>query len=327
MPGKTRLFFLFFLLNFHGMVHAQDSSELRTVAAFSPNPGNLKMLIYEPKVKRGTELKPLVVVLHGCGQTAAEVARLTGWNKLAGINDFIVLYPQQRVWNNMSTCFNWFQDKDIEKGSGECESIYQAIRYMIHTYPIDSNRIYITGLSAGAAMAVVMMATHPEQFKAGAIFAGGAYKIADNAFESVGAMLGTKKMEKDELVRLVKEQNPRYTGAYPSMIIYQGLDDMVVNHKNARLLIAQWTGLNGCDDIPDKTEHPFMGINDIRRMEYTDSTGKAVLIYYEVDNLGHRILVNPGPAPDQGGEAGTYGAARGFHSTWQTAKDFGILKN
>lgn len=306
---------------------AQETDSLRQLDHFGKNPGNLAMYLYGNLGRPDSIRKPLVVVLHGCGQTAAEVARLTGWNKVAALNDFAVLYPQQRVLNNMSTCFNWFRKNDVDKGIGEGESIYQAIRYLIHTYPIDSNRIFITGLSAGAAMAVVMMATHPEQFRGGAIFAGGAYKLADNAFESVGAMLGTKKLDKSELVRLVKEQNPGYTGTYPSMIIYQGLDDMVVNHKNARLLIEQWTGLYGCDDIPDKTDHPFMGVNDIRRMEYADSSGKVVLTYYEVDNLGHRILVNPGPAPEQGGEAGTYGAARGFHSTWQTAKDFGILKN
>jgi len=324
---RTRIFLAFALLGVSDTLTAQANDSLRHVHHFGQNPGNLAMYVYGNATRNVSGLKPLVVVLHGCGQTAADVAKLTGWNKLAAINDFMVLYPQQRAWNNISTCFNWFRKKDIEKGKGECESIYQAIRYMIHSYPIDSSRIFITGLSAGAAMSVVMMATHPEQFKCGAIFAGGAYKIADHAFESVGAMLGTKKMEKDELVRLVKEQNPGYPGAYPSMIIYQGLDDLVVNHRNARLLIEQWTGLYGFDDVPDKTEHSFMQVNDISRMEFTDSTGIPVVIYYEVKNLGHRVLIDPGEGPGQGGEAGTYGADRNFHSTWQTAKDFGILKN
>ena len=110
------------------------------------------------------------------------------------------------------------------------------------------------------------------------------------------------------------------------MIIYQGLNDLVVNHKNAGLLVDQWTGINHCNNIPDKTDHPFMGIADIKRMEYADSTGKTVVIFYEVDNLGHRVLVKPGNHKDEGGEIGTYGAGRGFHSTYQTAKDFGIIK-
>lgn len=323
---RTRIFLAFVLLVVSDTLSAQSIDSLRQIDHFGKNPGNLAMYVYGNATRTDSGLKPLVVVLHGCGQTAAEVARLTGWNKLAAINDFVVLYPQQRVWNNMSTCFNWFRKNDIGKGMGECESIYQAIRYMIQTYPVDSSRIFITGLSAGAAMSVVLMATHPEQFKSGAIFAGGAYQLADNAFESVGMMAGTKRMKREELARLVKDQNPGYAGAYPSMIIYQGLEDLVVNRKNALLLIEQWTGLQGCNDIADKREQPFMNVNDISRMEFTDSTGKPVVIYYEVKNLGHRVLVNPGNDPNQGGEVGTYGADRNFHSTWQTAKDFGILR-
>ena len=193
-------------------------------------------------------------------------------------------------------------------------------------YPVDSNRIFVTGLSAGAAMAVVMMATHPELFKGGAIFAGGAYKLATNAFASAAVMAGTKKLSKEELVKNVVEQNPSYKGKYPEMIIYQGLNDLVVNYKNAGLLITQWAAINHCDTVPDKTMHPFMNITDINRMEYADSSGRTVIIFYEVDNLGHRVLVKPGNNKDEGGEIGTYGAGKGFHSTYQTAKDFGIIK-
>ena len=175
-------------------------------------------------------------------------------------------------------------------------------------------------------MAVVMMATHPSVFNSGAIFAGGAYKLATDVFQSAGVMTGTKKLPKEELVQLVREQNPDYTGPYPTMIIYQGMSDLVVNHKNADLLIDQWTGLHDCDNVPDSITLPFKGVKDIQRMDYKDRSGKTVLIFYKVENLGHRVLVNPGPGNDQGGEIGTYGADRNFHSTYQTALDFGILK-
>ena len=323
---KFRLAFLLLLLHTCIFVFAQEPDSLLTVTHFGNNPGHLKMFVYPNETKRNSSLKPLVIVLHGCGQTANEVARLTGWNKLARLNDFVVVYPQQRFINNVSTCFNWFRNSDINKGQGECESIYQMILYMQKHYAIDSSRIFVTGLSAGAAMAVVMMATHPGSFKAGAIFAGGAYKLATNAFASAGVMAGTKKLSKDELIKNVVEQNPSFKGVYPEMIIYQGLNDLVVNHKNAGLLIDQWTGINHCDNIPDKTDQPFMGIADIKRMEYADSTGKTVAIFYEVDNLGHRVLVKPGNNKDEGGQIGTYGAGRGFHSTFQTAKEFGIIK-
>ncbi len=321
-----RIIFLFLLLNVCVTAFAQQSDTLLPVNHFGNNPGNLKMFFYANSIKKDSGLKPMVIVLHGCGQSAEEVARLTGWNKLGYLNDFMVLYPQQKLLNNVSTCFNWFRNADINKGEGECESIYQMIRYMLQQYKIDSNRIFITGLSAGAAMAVVMMATHPETIKGGAIFAGGAYKLATNAFASAGVMAGTKKLSKEELVKNVVEQNPAYKGPYPNLIIYQGLNDFVVNHKNAALLIEQWAGITRIDNIPDKTEKSFMNIADIKRMEYADSFGRTVIIFYEIDNLGHRILVKPGNKNDEGGETGTYGADRNFHATFQTAKDFGIIK-
>ena len=321
----TVIFLLIFLQPFTGVL-AQEQTELTQVDHFGKNPGSLKMFIYSNGRKKDSLLKPLVIVLHGCGQSADGVARLTGWNKLAYLNDFMIIYPQQKFINNVSTCFNWFRNSDINKGQGECESIYQMILYMKRHYPVDSNRIFVTGLSAGAAMAVVMMATHPELFKGGAIFAGGAYKLATNAFASAAVMAGTKKLSKEELVKNVVEQNPLYKGKYPEMIIYQGLNDLVVNHKNAGLLITQWAAINHCDTVPDKTMHPFMNITDINRMEYADSSGRTVIIFYEVDNLGHRVLVKPGNNKDEGGEIGTYGAGKDFHSTYQTAKDFGIIK-
>ncbi|CAN5888662.1 hypothetical protein BH11BAC4_BH11BAC4_02990 [soil metagenome] len=304
---------------------SQDSL-LTSINNFGLNPGNLKMFIYQDEQKKDTVLKPLVVVLHGCGQSVDEIAQLTGWNKLACLNNFIVLYPHQRVWNNVSTCFNWFRNDDINKGQGECESIYQMILYMKKHYLVDSSRIFITGLSAGAAMAVVMMSTHPELFNSGAIFAGGAYKLATNAFASASAMAGTNKASLDELIQSVVAQNPTYKGSYPSMIIYQGLNDMVVNHKNAGLLIQQWTGIHHCDAIPDKTETAFMKIADIKRMEYWNNAGKPIVTFYEVNNLGHRVLVKPGAGKEEGGQTGMYGMNKNFHATFQTAKEFGIIR-
>lgn len=315
----------FIFLLFFCAASSSAQQQMAETGSFGNNPGHLKMFTYNCK-QNDSAVKPLVVVLHGCGQTAAEVAALTGWNKLATLNDFMVLYPQQRFLNNTGTCFNWFRNADINKGSGECESIYQMIRYLQRNYPVDSSRIFITGLSAGAAMSVVMMSTHPEVFKGGAIFAGGAYKLATSAWVSPYVMAGTKRLPKDELVQLVSEQNPAYKGKYPLMIIYQGLNDMVVNHKNAGLLVQQWTGINNIDEAADKTEASYMNVPDIKRTEYDNPNGEPVIVLYEIDNLGHRLLIKPGPGDNEGGEVGTYGADKGYYSIYETAREFGILK-
>ena len=101
------------------------------------------------------------------------------------------------------------------------------ISFVKKQYDIDSNRIYITGLSAGAAMSVVMLATHPELFSCGAIFAGCAYKLATNGVKTV---LGNKDVSTEKLVNDIREQNPAYKGQYPNVIVYQGLNDPIVNY-------------------------------------------------------------------------------------------------
>jgi feruloyl esterase len=323
---KTFFLFLFLIFQIHFCVRGQTLDPLTKIENFGNNPGNLKMFIHTNS-KKDTSKLPLVIVLHGCGQNAKDVSELTGWNKLADLNNFVVLYPQQKLLNNPNLCFNWFYNHDIEKNQGEGESIFQMISYAKKHYSVDSNRIYITGLSAGAAMSVVLTATHPELFKAGAIFAGGAYKMATNPMDGIKAMLGKKYIPKEKLVEEVKKQNPKFKGQYPALIVYQGLNDPIVNYKSASLLINQWTGINKSDTIPDKTERSFMGIKDITRTEYSDTMGRTTVIFYEVNDLGHRLMIKPGKKENEGGQTGMFGVNKGFHSTYQTAKEFGILKN
>ncbi len=320
---KFKLLLLFFL-QMQLFAVAQETETLTEIHKFGENPGNLKMFVFNEE-KQDTISKPLVIVLHGCSQNANKVSELTGWNKLAKLNNFTVLYPQQKMINNVSLCFNWFLKNDIEKGKGESESIYEMILYMKSHYQINEKKVFITGLSAGAAMSVVMLATHPKTFKAGAIFAGCAYKVATNPFSAVKVMLGKKQVPKEELVKWITDQNTEIKN-YPLLIVYQGENDNIVNHQNANLLIEQWTAINNSDTIADKTEPSFETISDITRIEYQNFNTTKEVIYYKVQNLGHQLLINPGEETNQGGKTGIYGVDKNFHSTFQTIKDFGIIK-
>jgi len=287
---KHVLLILFFILSLNEATGKQ-TKVLTEIDSFGVNPGNLKMYVYG-NIPNSTNKIPVVVVLHGCGGNAKAISELTGLNKLAAIHEFLVIYPQQKLMNN----------------------------------PIDTSRIFITGVSAGAAMSVVMAATHPELFKCGAFFAGGAYKIASDAVNGLKGMRGTKYFQQKKLVKDVGDQNPNYKGEYPNMIIYQGLNDGVVNKKNALFLVNQWTGVNNTNTIADVVEPAFMHIDDITRTEYRDTLGRTPVILYEVKKLGHKLLIKPGDKENEGGKKGIFGVDKGFHSTYQTAKEFGILK-
>jgi len=298
---------------------------LTEISDFGPNPGNLKMFIYKSLTALNTEPAPLVVVLHGCGQTADDISRMTGWNKLAEKNNFIVLYPQQKMANNLSLCFGWYNEHDINKGQGQCESIYQMIVYASQQFNVDKEKIFITGVSAGAAMSVVMAATHPELFNAAAIYAGGPYKLATGWADGLGEMMGKKDMSREELVSKVEAQNQFYKTFYCQMFIYHGRQDVLVNQKNALLLIDQWTGLHQTDYESDLVEEGYKGFQEIIRKEYHNAIGKPVVVYYDLMNTGHKLLIKPGGADDEGGDTGLFTKEIGFHSTYQIASDFGLV--
>ena len=108
----------------------------------------------------------MVVVLHGCGQTAAGYDLGAGWSTLAQHYGFALLMPEQQRGEQCQGCFNWFNPEDIARDSGEACSIRQMIARMVGDHGIDPHRIFVTGLSAGGAMTSVMLATYPELFAA-----------------------------------------------------------------------------------------------------------------------------------------------------------------
>src|SRR5262249_26346657 len=134
-------------------------SRLEEIDGFGSNPGNLRMFRYVPP--RLMANPALVVVLHGCTQTAAGYDLGAGWSTLADRYGFVLLFPEQQQSNNPNRCFNWFQTGDIQRGEGEALSIRQMVERMVSDTGIDRSRVFITGLSAGGAMTSVMLACYP----------------------------------------------------------------------------------------------------------------------------------------------------------------------
>jgi poly(hydroxyalkanoate) depolymerase family esterase len=322
---STKLIILYIYFLFSISLRAQ--SNLIEIKQFGTNPGNLNGFIHIPKnnfdsIKR----KPLIVVLHGCTQNAETVARQSGWNKLADYYGFYVLYPQQKLLNNPNRCFCWYKQNDISKNEGEVLSIKQMIDFVVDTFSIDTTKIFAYGLSAGAAMSVALLADYPNLFNAGAILAGGPFMTVSNPLDGLASMISPKNYSSQELASTVIKQNPDYKGKYPRMIIIHGKNDPVVNIKNSYQLIQQWTYLQHTDSIPDKKTKSFEKNTDITKYIYNDSSNNEVVIFYEVNNLGHALMIDPGDAINKGGEVGLFAVDKKFFSTYWIAVDFGIIK-
>ncbi len=294
-----------------------SSTYLREVQNFGSNPGALRMLTYLPP--QASAHSPLVVVLHGCTQTAASYDRGAGWSTLAKRYGFALLLPEQQRSNNPNGCFNWFQTGDIERGHGEALSIRQMVAKMVADHGIDPDRVFVTGLSAGGAMASVMLATYPEVFAGGAIIAGLPYGAATNvqqAFESMFQCPARSARAWGDLVRGASS----HRGPWPRVSVWHGGADTTVIPSNAREIVKQWTDVHGLPTTATLEDT----VDGYPRQAWRDATGEDLIESYTIPAMAHGTPLAVGDANDQCGAAGAFLLDVGISSSYHIAKFWGL---
>lgn len=294
---------------------------LTQVTSFGTNPGNLNMYKYVPAGVPANA--PLVVALHGCTQTASAYQG-AGWNALADVLKFYVVYPEQKSANNSSSCFNWFELGDIARGQGEALSIKQMVDNMKANHSINSGRVFVTGLSAGAAMTGVMAATYPDVFAGAAIMAGLPYKCATSMSAAFTCMSPGVDKTPAQWGDLVRSAYSGYAGPWPKISIWHGTSDYTVAVMNATEQMQQWTNVHGIDQTADVSET----VAGYPHKVYKDSAGNARVETYELTSMGHGTAVDPQftfPGSSAGcGTAGAYLLDVNICSTWYAATFFGL---
>jgi len=287
------------LLSLSALVLSAPLLAQTEVTGFGTNPGNLRMFKYVPPgLPAGA---PLVVALHGCSQSAASYDAETGWQLLANRWHFALLLPQQQSANNSSTCFNWFESGDTTRGQGEALSVKQMVDRMKTDHGSANDRVYVTGLSAGAAMTAVMLATYPDVFAGGAILAGIPYRCATsqtNAFSCMNPGTDLTPAQWGDKVRAAST----WTGPWPVVSIWHGDADYVVRPANQAELMQQWTNVQGIDQTADVSDT----VAGFPHKVYNDAAGRARVETYSITGMGHGTPVDPGTGETQCGTAGAY---------------------
>jgi len=259
---------------------------LAEVTSFGSNPGHLRMMCYVPP---GLEAgAPLVVVLHGCGQTAQEFDEGSGWSRLAGQHGFALLYPEQRSSNNPNGCFNWFRPSAVARDRGETGSVRQMIDAMVEAHNLDANRVFIMGLSAGGALTAAALAAYPEVFSAGAVVAGLPVGGARDAMNALGLMHSGTTKTPEEWAQLVFQAAPEGQ-QWPRISIWQGREDDVVHQKNADSLVIQWLAVHGL--LGGQAQPVRYGRDD--GYVWRDETGAVKVEYALLNNHGHGLPIKP----------------------------------
>ena len=184
---------------------------------------------------------PLVVMLHGCRQTALSFAQGSRMNQWADAAGFMVLYPQQSMARQVQRCWRWFQP-DALHGGGEADLIAALVRSEVGRHGLDPTRVYIAGLSAGAGMAALVALRHPQLVAALAMHSG---PVTGDAHAAAGLQTMRRGALKPLRPLLESVANPAALRLGMPAIILQGQLDPAVAPRNARQLFDQFRLLNG----------------------------------------------------------------------------------
>jgi poly(hydroxyalkanoate) depolymerase family esterase len=294
-------------------------SPLVETTGFGSNPGALRMLSFVPENRQ--QPPPLVVVLHGCGQTAAGYDMGAGWSTLASHYGFALLMPEQQQSNNANGCFNWFNPQDTARGSGEACSIRQMIARMARDHKIDKRRIFVTGLSAGGAMTSVMLATYPEVFAGGAVIAGLPFGVASNVQEALNGMFQSSSRPASELGDLVRHAS-NHSGPWPKISVWHGSADRTVNPANANEIVKQWLDVHHLPQAPMSESN----VDGYPRQIWWNADGETIVESYTITDMAHGTPLGTADNDERYGAQGAFLIEAGISSSYHIAGFFGLTE-
>jgi hypothetical protein len=191
------------------------------------------------------------------------------------------------------------------------------VDYMKSTYSVDGSQVYVTGFSAGAAYAVVLLALYPDVFAAGASFEGIPFGCATSLASAYTCMYTASSNTAAQWATLAKSGYPGYTGKYPRISIWEGSSDTTVATANQGELVSQWTTVAGASTMPTSTSSG----GSYTHNEYADGSGVVQVESYTITGMAHAVAIDPTHGC---GTAGTYFVDEGICAVDAVAKFFGL---
>lgn len=268
--------------------------------------------LYIPTTAAPGSMLPLVLMLHGCTQNADDFAAGTEMNIFAEHYGLLVAYPEQPAGANRYRCWNWFRTFNQARDSGEPAALMAIVAAVRRDYPVDPQRIYVAGLSAGAAMAVILGSTYPDVFAAVGVSAGVAYRAAVNLGGALFSLAGNNGDARPKAQAALRAMG-RHRRVVP-LIAFQGSTDKTVRPAQSAHLVEQWLltarlaaaadpDLAPADQPPAITTHIVPAGRRFTEVVYSNRADLAIVKHYLVEGMGH--------AWSGGSPAGSYTDPRG----------------
>jgi poly(hydroxyalkanoate) depolymerase family esterase len=269
-----------------------------TDGSFSNQAGSRAYKLYVPTAYHGQAL-PLVVMLHGCTQNPDDFAIGTGMNAVAEEMKCLVLYPAQAQSANASKCWNWFNAADQQHGQGEPAIIAGMTHQIIATYHVNPQQVYIAGLSAGGAMAVIMGKLYPDLYAAVGVHSGLPYGAAHDMPSAFAAMKGgtAGRPERQARAASVTPQNP------VPVIVFHGDRDTTVHPHNGMQVMAQHGADGTATAAPKILRGSIPNGHSYTRTTHHNQGGHGIAEHWAIHGAGH--------AWSGGSQHGSYTDAKG----------------
>jgi len=258
---------------------------------FTSSVGSRAYKLYVPASYTG-QPAPLVVMLHGCKQDPDDFATGTRMNLLAERDGFLVAYPAQARNANGSNCWNWFRAEDQERARGEPAIIAGITREIANAYAVDKQRVFVAGLSAGAAMAVILGETFPELYSGVGAHSGLPYRAAHDVVSAFSAMGKGAQQTASPKAKPVRT------------IVFHGDRDTTVNPGNGDAIVHRAAAaFKGAEPLRAQTQAGDANGGGYTRTIYRGPDGSVEVEHWVVHGAAHAW---------SGGDAqGSYAVARG----------------
>jgi poly(hydroxyalkanoate) depolymerase family esterase len=219
---------------------------------------------------------PLIVMLHGCTQFPDDFAAGTRMNFIAEEKSCFVVYPAQRSEANQAKCWNWFRPADQQRGKGEPSLIAGITRQVMRDFSIDPNRVYVGGLSAGAAAAAIMGNTYKDLYAAIGVHSGLA---CGAAIDLPSALVAMRQGGGARHSATLCDRPPVPT------IVFHGDCDTTVHPNNSGQILAQSVKAMNLQKKVGRGQVP--GGHAYTRTILSDVNGRGILEHWDIHGAGH----------------------------------------
>jgi len=285
--------------------------------SFTNAAGTRAYKLYVPASYRGTPV-PLLMMLHGCKQNPDDFATGTRMNELAEAHGFLVAYPAQTVRANGANCWNWFRSADQARDGGEPAILAGIVAGIAADYAIDRRRVFVAGLSAGAAMAVILGRTHPEVFAAVGAHSGLPYAAAQGAASAFAAMHGGLAQAIAGWPSLGTADAAAHAASMPAVptIVFHGDNDPTVAASNSDAIVAQALAAPQASALlEDRRVEPASAVSrGHTSTTYTTPEGRTLVEQWTLHGASH--------AWSGGSPAGSYTEAAGPDASTEMVRFF-----